>query len=403
MNNLLERLKLKHISDYFDECCNKARCDNGTPEWLSEKYLNEGAREFGYFTSELDSLIEALPYVIQNPDLVLFAKTLYIMLEDRRFHEECFAGLEFPKAPEGEDPLPYDIFSFYPMFARIREAMTRIRTTNVDESVIKTTYEGIDGCIKASTKIEGRFSFNKTYFLWCTLYKNAVLFKIDRFSFELRENCKLNVYAFINSNDEVSIMMEDGIAVHENGRLLGSAGAKESKNSYVTEFTETDSGYIGNLANDATVSREKSFLSKDEWKLLYKPGDDLISIHIPAKGSFDRDTVKSSIEKGKAFFKNLYPNKSIKGFMCISWLLDPSLKNLLKPESNILAFQNIYTKFPYLSEGLDIFHFVFGISVSNIADVDIDSLPETTSLMKNLKETYKSGGYIYEVGGIFKI
>lgn len=396
------RLGMEHISERFDKCHKTALLENGTPVWLTKEYLIEGAEEFGYFESELDSLLDALPRVLEKPDLVLFAKTLYIMLEDRRFHEESLAGLEFPKAPEDEDPLPYDIFSFYPMFARIREAMAEIRKMNVDESIIQKTYRGIDGCIKASTKLEGRFSFNKTYFLWCTLYKNAVLFKIDRFSFELRENCKLNIYAFINSGNKIQILMKDGVRIHQSGRLLGSAGAEDEEGSFVTEYTETEEAYIGNLADDGVVIREKTSLKKSEWTPLYSPGEDLISIHIPANGAFDRETVSASIEKGRNFFKRLYPEKDIKGFMCISWLLDPALKNILKPESNILAFQDIYTKFPYLSEGLDVFHFVFGKSVKSLSDVDLDSLPEETSLMKKLKSLYRSGGYIYEVGGIFK-
>ena len=402
MNDLLIRLGMEHISEYFDECYKKALCDKSTPVWLDEGYLRDGAAEFEYFKSELDSLVDALPHVLQKPDLVLFAKTLYFMLEDRRFHEESFAGLEFPKAPDGENPLPYDIFSFYPMFARIREAMAVIRKMNVDEEVISKTYSGIDGCIKASTKLEGRFSFNKTYFLWCTLYKNAVLFKIDRFSFELREGCRLNVRAFINSSDEIKIMMQDGIKVHRSGRLLGSAGAEDEEGAFVTEFTETEDAYIGNPAEDGIVKVEKLSLKKAEWKPFYAPGDDLISVHIPATGAFDRETVNASIEKGRDFFKRLYPQKDIKGFMCISWLLDPALKNILKPESNILAFQDIYTKFPYVSKGLDVFHFVFGKSAERLSDVDLDSLPEDTSLMKKLKDLYRSGGFIYEVGGIFK-
>ncbi|MBQ5746637.1 MAG: hypothetical protein IIV81_01740, partial [Clostridia bacterium] len=157
MNDLLTRLGMEHISDFFDECYEKALRDIESPVWLSEKFIREGAAEYPYFKSELEKVIDALDEVKHNPDLVLFAKTLYIMLGDRRYHEECFEGLEFPKAPEGENPLAYDIFSFYPMFARIREAMAKIRALGVDEEIIEKTYSGVDGCIVASTRLEGRF------------------------------------------------------------------------------------------------------------------------------------------------------------------------------------------------------------------------------------------------------
>ena len=203
MNDLLKRLNMAHISDFFDECCEKALANTALPEWLSKEYITEGAEEYPYFSNELERVIDAVDAVKNNPDLVLFAKTLYIMLADRRYHEEVFEGLEFPKAADGESSLAYDIFSFYPMFARIREAMAEIQALGVDEDIIRATYAGVDGCITASTRLEGRFSFNKTYFLWCTLYKNAVLFKVDRFSFELRESCKLDIYGFINNSGTI--------------------------------------------------------------------------------------------------------------------------------------------------------------------------------------------------------
>ena len=395
---------MDNISDWFDECYKKAVGDNTFPAWLTKEYLEEGNKEYPYFSDQFDAVVSALEEVVKNEDIVLFAKTLYYMLEDKRYHEEVFQGLEFPKAPEGESPLAYDIFSFYPMFARIREAMAVLKTKGIDEEIVSKTYSHIDGCIKASTNLEGRFAFNKTYFLWCTLYKNAVLFKIDRFSFEVRDNCKLDIYAFINKDDEIKVMMREGIKVHKSGQLLGSANAKDEEGSFITSFKENEISYEGNLVDESSASVEKktSTLLKSEWSILYKAGDNLISVHIPGKAPFDKEIVESSIEKGRQFFKKLYPEKNLKGFMCISWLLAPKLKEILKPTSNIIAFQDIYTKFPYVSEGLDIFHFVFEKSVSSLKDVDIDALPENTSLERKLKEIYKNGEVIYETGGIFK-
>lgn len=404
MNDLLKRLNMDNISDWFDECYEKAVSDNTLPVWLTKEYLEEGNKEFPYFSDQFDGVVSALDEVVKNKDMVLFAKTLYYMLEDKRYHEEVFAGLEFPQAPEGENPLAYDIFSFYPMFARIREAMAVLKTKGLAEDIVNKTYSSIDGCIKASTTYAGRFAFNKTYFLWCTLYKNAVLFKIDRFSFEVRDNCKLDIYAFINKKDEIKVMMKEGIKVHKDGQLLGSANAKEEEGSFTTVYTESETAYEGYLVEEksASVERKTTKLSKSDWTLLYKPGDNLISVHIPGKKPFDKEIVESSIEKGRQFFKKLYPEKNLKGFMCISWLLAPKLKEILKPTSNIIAFQNIYTKFPYVSEGLDVFHFVFEKPATSLKEVDLDALPEKTSLERTLKNMYKNGEVIYETGGIFK-
>ena len=141
-------------------------------------------------------------------------------------------------------------------------------------------------------------------------------------------------------------------------------------------------------------------LKKAEWALVYAPGDDLISVHIPADQPFDSHIVARSLETGKAFFEKLYPEKRFRGYMCISWLLSPELSDILKPSSNILAFGNLYERFPVISEGLDIFRFVFHKTVTTVTEDVIASLPESNSLERGLKRLYKSGGYLHELGGI---
>lgn len=404
MNDLLTRLNMNHISDYFDECYEKALRDTSLPEWLTEKYIRDGAEEFPYFSTELEKIIGALDEVKKNADLVLFAKTLYIMMESRRHPDEIFEGLEFPKAPEGSEPLGYDIFSFYPLFARTRDTVINLLNSGADKEIIKKSFSAMDGCIVSSTKAEGRFSLNKIYFLWLAICKNAVVFRVGRFNLELREAYKSNFFAFTNSSNETKILMDNGYRVHFGGQLLGSSGTNENEECFLTEFKETDTYYEGYAVNDntATVESIKSILPKNQWSLFCKPGDDIISIHIPGAQPFSKEIVESSIDEGRRFFKKLYPDKDIKAFICISWLISPALKSILKPTSNIIEFQNLFTKFPHVSVGLDVFNFVFRKSVSKLSDIDINLLPENTSLEKGLKEIYKSGNCIYETGGIFK-
>jgi hypothetical protein len=43
------------------------------------------------------------------------------------------------------------------------------------------------------------------------------------------------------------------------------------------------------------------------------------------------------------FYARYFPALDYKCFLCCSWLLDQSLKDVLQPESNILQFQNLFT------------------------------------------------------------
>lgn len=404
MNDLLKRLNMKPISDFFDECYEKALKDSSFPEWLTEKYIREIAEEFPYFSTELENIISSLDAVTKIEDIVLFAKTIYIMLGDSRHPDDVFAGLEFPKAPEGENPLAYDIFSFYPVLARTRDTVNRLLSSGADEEIVRKSFAHKDGCVVSSTKAEGRYCLNKIYFLWLAICKNAVVFRVGRFNFELREGYKTDFRAFTNKAGEIKILMNNGTQVHSSGHLLGSSGAEDKEGAFVTRYNETKSSYEGNAVcdEDATVEKEQTVLSKDEWSLLFKSGDNVISIHIPGEGGFSKEIVDDSIKEGKAFFKKLYPDKDIKGIICVSWLSSPVLKELLKSDSNIIGFQNRFTKFPRVSKGLDVFNFVFKKSVENLSDIDFDSLSENTTLERKVKEVYKSGRFIYETGGIFK-
>lgn len=73
-----------------------------------------------------------------------------------------------------------------------------------------------------------------------------------------------------------------------------------------------------------------------------KPGAGAVSIHIAEGGRLDRDSVADSLRAGRRFFAEAfgidYPIA-----ICTSWLLDPQLADYLRPESNIIRFQRMFT------------------------------------------------------------
>ena len=198
--------------------------------------------------------------------------------------------------------------------------------------------------------------------------------------------------------------MADNVAVYSNGQLYGSNGAESNKNCFETTSKETDSSYEGYAVNNetATVENQKSVLSKKQWKPFFKPGDNAISIHIPDDQPLTTELIINSLEEGRDFFRTCFPSIDIKAFICISWLISPTLKSILNPTSNIIGFQDLFVKFPEISQGIEVFNFVFQKSADSLSDIDLDLLPENTTLQKNLKKLYKSGKFIYETGGIFK-
>lgn len=61
----------------------------------------------------------------------------------------------------------------------------------------------------------------------------------------------------------------------------------------------------------------------------------VLNVHIPAGEPLHPDGVQHAFERAASFFRGIPPV-----FVCYSWLLEPQLRHLLPPESNILQFQN---------------------------------------------------------------
>lgn len=403
MNELLQRLNLPEISPYFDECYEAELAEPQLPVWLTEEFLRETAEVTPIIKTNLDTVINALPAVTAQPDLVLFARTLYRMLSDRRHHEIVFKGLQFPKPPEGQETLAWDIFSVYPMLARCRQSYEEMQAKGVPSHILSATFgDCVGGCVNSSTRRAGRTAFIQLYFLWCTTYSTCALYKLGRFSCEIRGNIDLKVYAFAKEDGTVQILSADGVTYHRDGQVLGSAGAADPEGSFTAAYRETEDAYEG-FAMDAAkglATAQRVSLPKAVWKPVYAPGDSLISLHIPGGQAFTPEIVESALKEAREFFQAYLPERNVKGFMCISWLLAPELDDILKPTSNILWFKNLFAKFPTLSNGVEVCNFVFEKNINSLDEIDVDALPAQTSLARSIKALYQQGRFVYQTGGL---
>ena len=124
--------------------------------------------------------------------------------------------------------------------------------------------------------------------------------------------------------------------------------------------------------------------------------DSVINVHIPSAVSFSYENMEASYSRCARIVKECFPSFKPKAFACFSWLMDPQLRNMLKPESNILKFQSKYMRFPQITQGKAVHTFLFKKPVDKIEDWG-----EDTSLQRKVKQHYLNGNYIYEPGGVF--
>lgn len=127
-------------------------------------------------------------------------------------------------------------------------------------------------------------------------------------------------------------------------------------------------------------------------------GDPILDIHIPAVGPLTPEECARSIAMAKEFFAKYFPEHRYQGFVCHSWLLDESLKEILPADSNILQFQKLFNL--YGTEPSDaILRFVF---CWNTTRENLREFPAKSFLAEAVKRRLENGGSFYETTGVIK-
>ena len=134
------------------------------------------------------------------------------------------------------------------------------------------------------------------------------------------------------------------------------------------------------------------WLGRLQFNLLGRPADAewRLSTHIPETGPLTPAGVEDSFRQAKAFFTEHFADYEISEFHCESWLLDPQLPEALGAETNMSRFQQRWRLDPPPRDGDgDAMFFAF----NRRGKVDLDSLPQTTSLERAIVAKLRSGGH----------
>lgn len=136
----------------------------------------------------------------------------------------------------------------------------------------------------------------------------------------------------------------------------------------------------------------KGVMECDCERLSLKKGDPIIEVHIPQGEPLLKQNCEASVIWAKEFFSKYFPDYKYSCFTCHSWLLDYELKEFLKPESNIIEFQNMFDIIGY-DESNQAIKYLFDIN----PEKNVQSY-----LQKKILEHTSSGGKLHEGYGIIK-
>jgi len=402
MQDIRQTLNISIDSPFWEEALENATRMPDTPQWLSEEFLLSLENDFSLLGDLKAPVLQSMEKVAATPELCLLAKILYHILEKKKSFKEAFSRFALPKAPAGLPvTLGYDYVGLFPILAHARNLGCELSALGVSHKIIYDTLSFFRSFIKLSSEQAGHPCFREDFFALYPVYIFKKYLWIGRLRFEFYPNSNCNVRMFTRQDGKTRILMCDTM-LHASGNILDSHGFSAEQGAFPADFRETDDFYEGYAVNPETHRAEttRTRLAKSEWQQVIKPGDALIKVHIPQSGKLLKEECEASYTQALPVFQKVYPEYDFKGFVCCAWMLCPAFQKILKPDSNILHFQEKYTLFPIKDPAVDIFRYVFDKPVSSVDNIDISALPESNTMQRGVKELLLAGEYIHNYGGL---
>ena len=362
--------------------------------YLEPSFLQHLQSTFGMFREKWAYVQYAAERVRKNAFLARYSLLLYHMQKDNAHNGEIYLK-EFPHG-DADSHADYEMAAFFSQLAFAEDIAAHHRAHGVPEDVILDTLNDLyEAPIIVCNDCFGRDGAHPRCFAWNQIYMNYRILRVGVLNFELRHRFTGAATVFRNRKGEIAILA-NGRDIAPNGQMAGSAGCEET--AFHAAITETDACYKGYAADPltATYGTAPVCLDKREWRVAVQAEDDILNVHIPSHVPLTKENAEASYARAWEVLRACYPAYDPKCFACFSWLMDPQLKNFLKPGSNLVAFQERFHRFAMKSGGTDVYSFLFKKPVETDKE-----LCEDTSLQRAVKAHYLNGRYIYAQGGVF--
>lgn len=376
---------------------------DGNP-FLSAPFLEGLEREYALFGDMLPFVLKSAETVRGNPALSLCACLAKALLASRETGG-VLPLADLPQPDAARFGSAFEMALYFAELSFLPDMVAYDRAHGVPSAITADTLRDcFGGSLQKSPVYLGRNGFELgRNFEWNQYYLNHSIYRVGVLNFERRKLVDNSMRILTDGRGAYRILAaEQGQGVGACGHLQGALFVDDA--AFTVSFEESETAYIGHPVDSlrATVSPETVSLSKNEWHLAITPEDDVISVHIPENTNFSPELVEKAYRDARAFFTACFPDFCPKAYTCFSWMMAGELPQVLREGSNILAFQRRYLRFPLKGVGRGVLAFAFGMPMAEVGGFTAyHTLPEATSLQRNIKALYVSGQAVYEAAGIF--
>jgi len=258
---------------------------------------------------------------------------------------------------------------------------TWYRQRGIPETILRDSLSVVNVWTQDYMEKNSRWGCAKS---WMSNHVVPRIFRLHRLEFEFSSyHSPFKIYRH-NEDGRLAILAPPDQKVFSDGFFCQA----DQTPSFTTTLTETDTSVTGYpaLANGRLADKTVTLPLK-EWSLCARPGDPMIGVHIPAVDPLDYGECRAAIEQARDFFPKYCPEFDFKGFVCGSWLLDPTLQDFLPQTSNIVRFQSLFNLYPSPDgNAWQTRERVFGNP-----DLPLDKVPLKTSLQRIVHDQMLNG------------
>lgn len=277
----------------------------------------------------------------------------------------------------------------YPAVYLVRAVWLKefMQQADMPEKHLKDALVVLKNMAARSYRKYGVYGLNNMYRSFPIGYFEPIEFVVGRLTFEMGKfNYPFEVYDVDGEYIPIALAGEKFV----DGKPVSK---KYEGDAFVTEVSydgDSVSGYTYN-ADGEIIPEKRTFKGKKVLGI----GDNILHVHISSEGKLLDEDVKKSFAEAPAFFAKYFPKYDFKAFVCSSWLLDTGLKNVMKPESNILQFQKNFRIALGSENGFALYWNIFGIEDF----LPLDELTPTNGFQKRTLDYLKAGNKLYSGKG----
>ncbi len=342
--------------------------------------------EYNIFRRWFDDVQAAADMVREDRDLMLHTYTLLSII---KANADIFL-LELPD----RERLDTDFAPLFALLYFLEDMIGDMEKRGVPHDVISDTLNGFDTEMTDYYDKRGR-SGMRSHTWWFLLWVRNEILRVGRLQFQFRKlPDKVSVY---RKGDDVKILI-DGDDMHEKGMRFGTIGQDDEAGRFYAAIEEEDGKVTGYGVNEfGECVKEKITLVGYEKVVGF--GDNVIAVHIPSHEPFSPEICEESYERAIEILKTCYPDYEYKAIICISWMMEKRLRQIMGRDTNITRFADRYMIYPRDSMGEGVYSCLYQLPVP----VPPQELREDNSMQRAVKEYLCNGNYFYEKGGIFLV